>query len=353
MHQPFLRALSGKPSSHSPRRTAAGRFHRLLVLTLFVLFVHAPRAEAESIEPVTLWSLTQEAQLIVWADVQRVSPLPQEDYSEPSMDDGDIATLKVRETWKGSVNPGEHIDVHFAATLSCPAPARYELGFAVVAFLMKWRGQWHTLAYSYGTRYPEGSSEVEAFRRVVAAAREAQALGTPKGNGKETPEFEAARRDWHVLASLHPATRWDGLYGATLGPGLTQTHRQQLARALVDHPPFDAELLDLLAALRGFPSKAVDRKVANILEALITEKEAPDWAGLALDRLRERYGEKPGWRRPWYEIPSNELDESKAAIAAEVAREWLAFKKRHGLKPRPLKPPTPHRVPGPGDSPSF
>ncbi|WP_253993130.1 hypothetical protein [Myxococcus qinghaiensis] len=317
------------------------------------MFVHAPRAEAESIAPLTLWTLTQEAELVVWADVERVSPLPRVAYSSPQFpDDSDVATLKVRETWKSSAPPGERIDVHFSSNLDCPAPARYEPGLAVVAFLMKQRGQWHTVAYSYGTRYPEGPSEAKAFRRVVMAAREAHALRTPGGNGKETPEFEAARRDWHVLAALHPATRWDGLYGATLGPGLTQTHRQQLARALVEHPPFDAELLEFLAALRGFPSKAVDRKVASILDALITEKEAPAWAGFALDRLRERYGEKPGWRRPWYEIPSNELDESKAANTAEVAREWLAFKKRHGLKPRPLSRLSPRRVPGPGDAPS-
>ncbi|NVJ26761.1 hypothetical protein HUW62_36640 [Myxococcus sp. AM011] len=351
MLQSSHRELRGRPG-FPPSRMEGGKLSGLRGLLLVALFVHTSRAEAESIAPVTLWSLTHEAELVVWADVERVRQLPREPYAAPSLDDSDVATLKVRETWKGSAHPGERIDVHFAANLDCPRPARYEPGLAVVAFLMKQRGQWHTVALSYGTRYPEGPSEVEAFRRVVTTAREAQSLGPPSGRGQATPDFEAARRDWHVLASLHPATRWDGLYGATLGPGLTQAHRQQLARALVEHPPFDPELLQMLAALRGYSSKAVDRKVANILETLITEKEAPAWAGFALDRLRERYGEKPGWRRPWYEIPSNGRDESEVVNSTEVARDWLAFKKRHGLKPRPLSPPPPRR-PGPDGAPSL
>ncbi|MFY2556453.1 hypothetical protein ACN469_02320 [Corallococcus terminator] len=353
MLQSSHRELGGRPG-FPPSRMEVGKLSGLRVLTLLALFVHAPRAEADSIAPLTLWPLTQEAELVVWADVERVSPLPRVAHSAPRFpDDSDVATLKVRETWKGSAQPGEHIDVHFASNLDCPTPAHYEPGLAVVAFLMKQRGQWHTVALSYGARYPETPSEVKAFRRVVTAAREAQALRVPTGNGQETPEFEAARRDWHVLASLHPATRWDGLYGATLGPGLTPAQRKQLARALVEHPPFDSKLPQMLAALHGYPSKVVDRTAANILETLITEKGAPDWAGFAIDRLRERYGEKPGWRRPWYEIPSTNLDESKAANATEVARDWLAFKKRHGLKPRPLPLPPPRRVPGPGDAPSL
>lgn len=353
MLQSSHRELRGRPG-FPPSRMEVGKFSGLRVLLLVALFVHTSRAEAESIEPETLWTLTQEAELIVWADVERVSSLPRDAYSTPRFpDDSDVATLKVRETWKGSVHPGERIDVHFAANLDCAAPARYEPGLSVVAFLMKQRRQWHTVALSYGTRYPENPSEVKAFRHVVTAAREAQALRTATENSQETPEFEAARRDWRVLAALHPATRWDGLHGATLGPGLTPAHQQQLARALVEHPPFDPKLLQMLAALREYPSKDVDRTTANILEILITKEGALEWTGFALDRLRERYGEKPGWRKPWHEISSNSPDESTAANATALAREWLAFKKRHGLKPRPLKHPSPRLAPGPGDPPSF
>ncbi|NTX52960.1 hypothetical protein [Myxococcus sp. CA039A] len=310
----------------------------LLALTLVGLLIHVPRAEAYPIPPVTLWPLTQEAELIVWADVERVRIAPRErDEQGMPWDDDEIATLKIRETWKGSVRPGERVEVLFSSDIMCPAPPRYEPGRSVIAFLSNGNGRWWTVGMSYGTRHPTNPADVDAYRRGVTAARGAQARSAPPQR-KETANSEQEHLDWQVRAALHPATRWDGLYELSQGAAaLTRAQRQQLAHGFTTQPSFDHTVAQMLTTLRGFPHKDFDRATANVLETVFVEQGAPPWISKAFDLLRERHGEKPEPRTPWYKrVPSKSPIEAKAEQARALARDWLSFKKRHGLKPRRL-----------------
>src|SRR5215217_4514556 len=79
----------------------------LLALTLVSVLAHVPRADAYPIAPVTLWSLTQEAELIVWADVEQLRIAPRERGEDDGMplDSGEIATLRVRESASRCISP--------------------------------------------------------------------------------------------------------------------------------------------------------------------------------------------------------------------------------------------------------
>lgn len=328
----------------------------LLALTLVSLFIHGPRVEAYPIAPVTLWPLTQEAELIVWADVEQVRIAPRE-RGEDGMpfDGGEIATLKVRETWKGAVSPGERIEVRFSSDIICPAPPWYRAGRPVIAFLAQEGSQWGTVGMSYGTRHPKNPTDVDPYRRVVTAARDAQARVARSGLPGKTVDLQQERIEWQVHAALHPATRWDGLYELSQGTAaVRQARRQQLARGFAKQPSFDQTVSLMLTMLRGFPDKGVDRTVANVLETVLAEQGAPNWAFTAFDLLRERHGEKPERRTPWYKmVPPKSPSEAKAEHARALARDWLSFKQRHGLKPRRLVLPDAALIQGPAGRPPF
>lgn len=328
----------------------------LLALTLVSVLVHVPRADAYPIAPVTLWSLTQEAELIVWADVEQVRIAPRErGDDEMPLDGGEIATLRVRETWKGSVSPGERIEVHFSSDIICPAPPSYGAGRPVIAFLDQGDGRWWTVGLSYGTRHPKNPADVDAYRRVVTAARDAQARAARSGPQGKAVDIQQERLDWQVHAALHPATRWDGLYELSQGTAaMRQARRQQLARGFAKQPSFDQTASLMLTTLRGFPSKDVDRTTANVLETVLAVQGAPYWAFTVFDLLRERHGEKPERRTPWYKlVPSKTPIEAKAEHARALARDWLSFKQRHGLKPRRLVVPDDAFIQGPDGRPPF
>jgi hypothetical protein len=283
----------------------------LLAVSLVALLSAHRRAEASPFPPQTLWELTLDAERVVWADVEEVARLPPrsagDGKEEPHWDDGDVARLRVRESWKGAARPGELLEVHFNSGFICPAPARYESGLAVVAFLVRQKGQWRTVGMSYGTRYPTSNAEAEAYRHAVTSAHQAHERWTEVRVSSRAVNMAAARRHWQVLVAAHPATRWDGLYGlvpeadeahafhddrATDVTPLLLAQREQLAEGFVKNPPLDRSLPMMLSALRGHASREVDQAAARALETVLDSEDPPRWATLAFDLLRERHGEK-------------------------------------------------------------
>ena len=94
------------------------RFSRLAALLLPALLLFAATSSAYATLPPTLWDYAREAELIVYADVRSVQPLPEEDESTGS---DAIARLIVLDAWKGE-DPGI-VDVpHFLRT-GCSGPA--------------------------------------------------------------------------------------------------------------------------------------------------------------------------------------------------------------------------------------
>ncbi|NTX49842.1 hypothetical protein [Myxococcus sp. CA039A] len=348
---------------------------RLMALVLAALFIPGPRAQAYPIPPETLWALTQEAEWVVWADVEEVLALPEDERERAQKVDwesGAVARLRVREAWKGDARQGDQVEVHWIETI-CPAPPRYEEGLAVVAFLVRRAGKWRTVAMSYGTRYPASNDDAEAYRGAVTLARDAQEKWTQERIVGRTGNLDAARLDWQVLVSAHPATRWDGLYGLVpdgdsahafydgrvrTPVALTGAQRELLARGFVERPPLDRALPMMLMALRGHEDAKVDLMAARAIETMLSLDGPPDWVPQAFELLRERRGEKLSRRRA---LTRKELlertfrDGRSGSSSGEwegFDREWTRFKQRHQLTPALLPLPVEPPVPGTGgDSP--
>ncbi|TQF12883.1 hypothetical protein FJV41_26765 [Myxococcus llanfairpwllgwyngyllgogerychwyrndrobwllllantysiliogogogochensis] len=348
---------------------------RLMALVLAALFIPGPRAQAYPIPPETLWGLTEEAEWVVWADVEEAWPLPEDERERAQKEDwesGHVARLRVREAWKGNARQGEQLEVHWIE-LACPAPARFEKGLAVVAFLTHRAGKWRAVAKSYGTRYPASNDDLEAYRRAVTLARNAHEKWTQERIVGRGGNLEAARVDWQVRVSAHPATRWDGLYGLVPEGDsarafydgrvrtpvvLTGAQREQLARGFVERPPLDRALPMMLKALRGHSDKEVDLMAARALETALTLDGPPGWVPRAFSLLRERFGEKlPPRRAPTQEeLMTRMLRDGLSGPSHEelegFIEEWTRFKQRHQLTPALLPLPVEPPVPGTGgDSP--
>ncbi|RYZ36367.1 MAG: hypothetical protein EOO71_32070 [Myxococcaceae bacterium] len=363
---------SGRGAPQSSEHGLRGRSCPLLALVLFTLLAPLPRAEAFPIAPQTLKELTQGAELVVWAEVEKVTVLPPPEPGakprEGDWDKGLVAHLRIREVWRGKAPADERIQVHYAQ-LTCPAGAIYDPDERVLAFLVQREGRWRTVGLSYGTRYPTDEDEVAAYRHAVTRFRVMEEQAIVARAARREDGVTAALTDWQVLLATHPATRWDGLYG--LVPDSDADHffydyrpfravhllpeqREQLTRGFVKYPPLDRTLPMLLTALRGHKSDEVDRLSARALETVLADERPPRWADRAFDLLRERYGEQPAAPSKQDEDPlMRTMADAKAGPSgprvsegSPLLREWRRFKQRHHLKPKPL--PLPVEFPAPG-----
>ncbi|WP_342375810.1 hypothetical protein NVS55_31625 [Myxococcus stipitatus] len=346
-----------------------------MVWALVAWVIPSLSAQAFPIPPETLWSLTFEAEWVVWADVEAVRTLTIEEAIQANQEDGEsgaVARLRVREAWKGQAREGEELEVHYEHNLICPAPAHFEQGLAVVAFLVHRAGKWRPVALSYGTRYPASNDDAEAYRRAVTLARGAQDRWTQARIVGRRLDLEAARVDWQVRVAAHPATRWDGLYGLVpdadrahsiydwrkRNPArLTGAQREQLAHSFVERPPVDPSLPMMLMMLRGHADPRVDLAAARALETVARHEEYRDWVSQSFDLLRARHGEDLQAHQP----PTPEelrdrlrldglrtLSTLDAKRVESFAKEWASFKQRHRLKPALLPLPVEPPVPGTG-----
>ncbi|MCP3058334.1 hypothetical protein LXT21_06095 [Myxococcus sp. K38C18041901] len=334
---------------------------RLRLLTFVVLWLHAPLASAYPIAPPTLWSLTQEANSIVWVEVENVRMAPRRAGDTWADDPGDIARLKVLESLMGSARPGMTLEVPSSSTSICPAPASYTKGKRVLAFLFEEQDEWWTVGMAYGVRPLENESELDAYRQVVKAAREAHALTASLP--ETSPVRTKARQDWHVLAARFPATRWDGLhdlipgaslpqYSAFMPPSesslsLTSAQLGQVARDFVSAPSLDLSFMMTLMILRDVPHRSFDQMATRVLETIVLNRQMAPWGFTAFNLLRARRGETPHPPPKLVLKPDMRRAEMNAQRFNALQLEWTAFKQRHGLKPRPLPLPARPQPSGP------
>jgi len=227
--------------------------------------------------------------------------------------------LKVVETWKGE--PTERAVVRYMPSLGCPAPAHYEVGEHVVAFLFKDdEGGWRTRGMSYGSLYPH-FDELETLEGAVRAVASED------------------KRSWHVARSADPVTRWHGLY--ELVPNIDGRHhyydrtdREQyplsgdeqriIAEGFVARPKLDVTFAMTLAALRGYDSRAVDRLAVAGIDELLTWEYPPSWATAALLETLIRHGVEP----PPPKAPPKDDDpifwaREETDRATELTRIWI------------------------------
>lgn len=266
---------------------------RLAALVLPALLLPAAASAARPTEPPTLWDFAREAELIVYADIRSVQPLPE---PEESTGNDAIARLIVLEAWKGE-DPAI-VDVPHRTWTGCSTPPRYVEGRFVVAFLGRNGAAWTTLKLAYDTLFPR-AEDLSALRASVREAARLQAKGRAK---------EPLRVAWAVRAATHPVTRWDGLF--ELMPSSDILHsayvpkptrdtsarlkpeqKRALAEAGVAQPSLDRTLPMLLAVLRDYPDPDLDRLAGGAIEGLLAEDEPPWWTRDVLLRGLERLGD--------------------------------------------------------------
>ncbi|QSQ13463.1 hypothetical protein [Myxococcus landrumensis] len=349
------------------------RWHvRKFVWILMALLLPGPVARAYPSLPESLWAMTEASELVVWADVEEVSPLPKDPeilagLKPPPPDMVDmVARLRIREVWKGEARQGEQLLVHWGES-DCPPAPYFEKGHAVVAFLTYSLRKVDDAALSYGTRYPRGPEEVVAYRQAVALAKDAQHIQSQARSVGNRLNLEPMRADWLVRVAAHPATRWEVLYdllpktddahassgGRDRAPvRLTRAQREVLVRGFVESPPLDRGLPMMLTALRGHADQKVDQAAARALETVLSQGKPRDWASRAFNLLRERHGEAlpPAKESTQEDLVARALRDAASGPSGPGAddedslmREWARFKKRHQLKPAllplPVEPP--------------
>jgi hypothetical protein len=340
---------------------------RVLAVLAPVLFA-APLADAYPIAPVTLWQLTEQAELVVLARVVAVES-PQQDHDERDFE-SDIARLQVLEVWKGST--GGDVAVSFARGLICPAPPRYVPGETVLAFLesgatraaslrkdvkaevrqdltAKWTNRWFTVALSYGTLYPE-ADDLPFLHDLVDDALALQG---------RSPVPEGEKRAWHVRAATRRVTRWQGLYALDretdkahsfygrakrTRTNPTPDERREVMRGFILEPSDDHTLAMTLSFVGSQPEPEFDRVVLGQVERLLAEPKVPYWLGDAMARLAERFGSRNGRR----ELGLKDDWEAPNTAALQVA--WQRTRDRYGIPLVPAAPAPPRERRGVGGS---
>jgi hypothetical protein len=304
--------------------------HRFRWVALAALLLLVPTvASAYPISPVPLWTLTEEAELIVVAKVVRIQPLPVDDEDWNSA----AALLTVQETLKGP--PLFHLKVPYPAGLLCPAPPLYLKGELVVAFLEREGDEWSTVGLSYGTLYPQGD-ELDDTKRMVRAALLVQQSPLP------TEELEESKLRWSVEAAALPGTRWHGLYelapftdrqhfaydrtGRPAAVCLPLEHRELLARAFVEASKVDPTMTMMLELLCGLDDPRVDRAALGALEGLLALETPPRWAQDLMWAVLARQGDTRLQER------LKETGTESWEVTPERLRElWSAAKRELGI----------------------
>lgn len=338
-------------------------FPRRLLAVLGPVLFAAPLAHAYPISPVTLWELTEQAELVVLARVVAIES-PQ-DRGERDFE-SDIARLEVLEVWKGST--GGDVAVTFSRGMICPAPPRYLPGETVLAFLesgatrtrslrkevpaetlqeltAKWTNRWFTVALSYGTLYPD-ADDLPFLHDLVEDALALQA---------RSPVAEGERRAWHVRAATRRATRWQGLYALVREsdeahssydrkPGrrtaTTADERREVMRGFIVEPSDDHTLAMTLSFVGPQPEAEFDRVVLGQVERLLAEPQVPYWLGDAMARVAERYGSRSGRRDLGLK------DDWEAPHTAALRLAWQRTRDRYDIPLVPAAPAPPREKRG-------
>ena len=170
------------------------------LLLFLALLLITQSVAAYPISPRTLRKLLKESELVVWAKVVAIKEIEGKTYFDEAK-----ALLVVQEQLQGSVSQ-DTLAVHFSPGMICPAPARYEEGTQVLAFLGKNKhgGGYYTHALSYGSKTLE-TEDYLVYKRRIIEMQNIQLMD--EGEAKN-----ALLLDWFVNCATHPATRWEGTY---------------------------------------------------------------------------------------------------------------------------------------------
>jgi hypothetical protein len=170
------------------------------VVLFLILMGIAVSAAAYPITPRPLRKLVLEAEVIVWADVLRI-----EDVNDSDDWISTKAILLIHENLQSSTNQ-DTIAVFFSPGMVCPAPAHYEAGTSVLAFLRRSenKGEYVTHALSYGSK-TMSEADYQIYKQRIIEMQDI--IEHTKGEENVTKTI-----DWLLRCALNPVTRWEGVY---------------------------------------------------------------------------------------------------------------------------------------------
>lgn len=212
--------------------------------------------------PTSLWELTREAPLVVFARVESVKK-PESHFER--------VRLRVKEVWKGA--PVKTVDVHNLTMTVCPAPDDFPVGREVVVFLEPSK--------------LKASSPLWRSRsmRVVDTPRHLAALKAAVINADDQ------KADWAVAAFKSEFTRRDALLELE-GVELSSSMFEELEQAFIDTPMTDELMLPTMKLFRSHDSERLSSAFAATIDQLAAKETQPKWFFEVVDLQYERVREK-------------------------------------------------------------
>ncbi|MFD2564991.1 hypothetical protein [Aquimarina rubra] len=250
----------------------------LLLLIVYIGCIQNILATNYPITPRPLRKLIEESKYIVIANVIKTVDVDNEQTWSNSR-----AVLEIREVLQGKIKT-DTIYVYYYPGMICPAPANYQKGTTVLAFLDKNKKNegFSTHALSYGSK----TLEQKGIKLYKSRIQEMQAI--QKIRNKE--EKLTKTLDWLIRCASHQETRWEGTY--ELSPEsdfmsfydrdketfikkyeLSDIQKTTLRKVLFSDPEIeysDLGLVDLVA-------KPKDTEVADLLIKSLKNTEESIW----------------------------------------------------------------------------
>lgn len=172
-----------------------------VTLLVVVGLMGSAYADDYPISPRPLRMLVAESQYIITGRVTEVIELERKEKKRTYRDY--YAVILVRDVLQGKISDKE-VRVAFEPGMICPAPARYETGTTVVAFLDKHESEYVTHALSYGAKIVSETS-LEVYKLRIAEVQQINAM-------QDGLDKFMATVEWLVKCAEHPDTRWEGTY---------------------------------------------------------------------------------------------------------------------------------------------
>ncbi len=195
----------------------------------------------------------------------------------------EYVALDVEKILKGRLPVGTIVVPHELGTV-CPAPARYEVGTRVLAFLDGGQsGTFTTHALSYGAKTLDDAGLGVYLERIE---EQLAIQHMPEGS-----ERLAAQVEWLVKCAEHPATRWEGAYEFTTDVGRRIHGPTRFAREL-SHPQRERLRAAYLSA-ESFDqgTHVLERHFRNDEDPRFLEWQVKRLRAVHLEAEREGYGE--------------------------------------------------------------
>lgn len=223
-------------------------------------------------QPTSLWELTREAPLVLFAEVESISHERRRGVFR--IPEEVTVRLRVKEVWKGP--PVATVDVRSTA---------WSEGLEVVVFL-----ELDDLSQFVESK---GKKPARVWRsprsltmQIIHTQSQLAALKSAVINAATMRDDQ--RTEWGVAAFESEFTRHDALF--ELGRDATLTHDmlETLELAFIQKPTLDETLLSTMSLLRTHHSERLDLAFGFAIEQLAAREARPSWLPAAVELQAQR-----------------------------------------------------------------